>query len=52
LDAPTHHLVGDHGEKISMDWFLKELGLWNASMVQKLWERSRQDYFMGKGRGF
>jgi hypothetical protein len=26
-------LVGDHGEVISMDWILKEWGLWNASTV-------------------
>ena len=29
--APTHQLVGDHGEMITMDWTLKELGLWDAS---------------------
>jgi hypothetical protein len=49
LGAPTHHLVGDHGEMILMDWILKELGLWNASMVHNFgrgldgvisWERA------------
>ena len=49
LGAPTHHLVGDHGEMISMDWILKESGLWNASTVHNFgrgldgvisWERA------------
>jgi len=50
LGAPTHHLVDDHGEMISVDWILKELGLWNASTVHNFrrgldgvisWERAR-----------
>lgn len=33
LGSSAHHLVGDHGEMISMDWILKELRLWNASTL-------------------
>ena len=49
LGAPSHHLVDDHGEMISMDWILRELGLWNASTVHNFgrgldgvisWERA------------
>jgi hypothetical protein len=45
-------LLGDE-EMVSMDWILKESGLWKASMVHNFGRGlDRQDYFMGKGRGY
>ena len=51
LGAPTHHLVGDHGEMITMDWILKELGVWDAS-THNFGRGLDGVYFMGRGRGF
>ena len=52
MGVPTRRLLGDHGEVVSMDWILKELRDWNASMARNSGEGSGQDYFMGKGKGY